>query len=588
MSARRLARRKQVSRPYVAAALGLIGLALAAYAIDVAEPLELETVDARFSVRGSEPAPADVVVVQLDERTLDELEVEYPFPRSVHADVIEHLHLDGARSISYDFHFGGTTSPEEDNALLDALDFAGDVVLAAAELNDRGESRILGGDDVIRDVHARPAFVGVRPDPGGVIRRYPVGVDGLDAFAVQAVAVATGGRPTVGPADGSEEWIEYRGPPGTFRTVSLSRVAKGITPRGTFRDAIVVVGPSAALESHPTPVGEMSGAEIHANAIATTLDGFPLEEAPALIDAGLIVLLGLAAPVAATRLRAPGLLILAAAIAAIFVVGAQAAFEGGEIVAVVYPLGALTLTTGAALASGAAARATARIRAAFARFAPAEVVDDALARGEGDLRDGATRLDATVMFCDLRGFTRFSEALAPERVVQTLNVYLEQMSEAITAHGGTVVDFSGDGIMAVFGAPTAQVDHADRAVAAAREMLHARLPEFNRWLREHGMAGAFRIGIGLNSGPVMSGNVGSQGRVGYTAIGDTTNVASRLESLTKETPYQLLVADSTRQRLAVDPPDLVAVDRVAVRGREKQVEVWSLVGDDQGWGARAK
>ena len=169
----------------------------------------------------------------------------------------------------------------------------------------------------------------------------------------------------------------------------------------------------------------------------------------------------------------------------------------------------------------------------FSRFVPETVVDQVLARTDGDLRLGGVSLEGTVMFTDLRGFTTFAEALPPARVIECLNRYLDEMSDAILAHGGTLVSYMGDGIMAVFGAPIEQADHADRALAAAREMLDERLPTFNAWLRENELSEGFQMGIGLNSGQVMSGNVGSERRLEYTAIGDTTNTAARLEGMTK-------------------------------------------------------
>src|SRR5213083_2381495 len=144
-------------------------------------------------------------------------------------------------------------------------------------------------------------------------------------------------------------------------------------------------------------------------------------------------------------------------------------------------------------------------RDAFARFVPEAVVDQVLADADG-VRLGGVRRVGTVMFSDLRGFTSFSETLEPERVIEALNRYLTAMSEAILDHGGTLVAYMGDGIMAVFGAPLQQEDHADRALAAARDMLE-RLQGFNAWLREEGLHEGFKMGIGLNSGQVMSGHV---------------------------------------------------------------------------------
>jgi adenylate cyclase len=134
----------------------------------------------------------------------------------------------------------------------------------------------------------------------------------------------------------------------------------------------------------------------------------------------------------------------------------------------------------------------------------------------------------------------------------------------------------GDGIMAVFGAPIEADDHADQALATAREMLDERLPRFNAWLRGEGLGEGFRMGIGLNSGPVMSGNVGSERRVEYAAIGDTTNTASRVEGMTKGTPHMLFFTEATRTLLREEPDDVIFVAEFEVRGRQAQVKIWSL------------
>jgi adenylate cyclase len=132
--------------------------------------------------------------------------------------------------------------------------------------------------------------------------------------------------------------------------------------------------------------------------------------------------------------------------------------------------------------------------------------------------------------------------------------------------------------MAVFGAPVECDDHADRAVAAAREMLRDRLPRFNDWAREQGYTDGFRMGIGISSGPAMSGNVGSERRLEYTAIGDTVNTASRIESLTKELGHPVLLSESTLDLLTAPAADAVYVDEVTVRGRNEPTRVWSLAG----------
>jgi adenylate cyclase len=217
-----------------------------------------------------------------------------------------------------------------------------------------------------------------------------------------------------------------------------------------------------------------------------------------------------------------------------------------------------------------------RVRDIFSRFVPEHVVDEVLRRTDDDLRLGGVTLDGTVMFSDLRGFTPFAESLPADAVIEVLNRYVSEMSDAILDNGGTLVAYMGDGIMSVFGAPIEMARHADCALAAAREMLHFRLPRFNEWLSENALGEGFRMGIGLSSGPIMSGTVGSERRLEYTTVGDTTNTASRLEAMTKNTAQSIFIADSTRRSLRQPVDDLVFVDELDVRGKRSKVRLWTL------------
>jgi adenylate cyclase len=253
-------------------------------------------------------------------------------------------------------------------------------------------------------------------------------------------------------------------------------------------------------------------------------------------------------------------------------------FDGGKIVAFVYPLLALIVGAVGSLVVQyfTETRERQRTKLLFSRFVPENVVDQVLDQADDDLRLGGVQREGTVMFSDLRGFTSFAESLPVERVIEVLNVYLGEMSAAILDNGGTLVAYMGDGIMAVFGAPIEQPDHADRALRAAREMLGPRLETFNAYLRDHGLGEGFRMGVGVNSGDVMSGNVGSQRRLEYTAIGDTTNTAARLEAMTKGTPHHLFMAQATVELLRSRPEDLVALGEFEVRGRTQKIRLWSL------------
>jgi class 3 adenylate cyclase len=220
----------------------------------------------------------------------------------------------------------------------------------------------------------------------------------------------------------------------------------------------------------------------------------------------------------------------------------------------------------------------ARVHDVFSRFLPGHVVDDVLERTDEDFRLGGVRTVGTVMFTDLRGFTAFSEGRPPELVIDALNAYFDETSEAILEHGGTLVGYRGDGFLAVFGAPIEVEDHADRALATARNLIDVRLPRFNDWLRSNGVGEEVRMGIGLNSGPFMAGNVGSLRRLEYTVHGDTVNTASRIEGLTKTLRGPILLSESTRAALLRPPANLRPVGEVDVPGRQSAVVLWSVDG----------
>jgi adenylate cyclase len=216
-----------------------------------------------------------------------------------------------------------------------------------------------------------------------------------------------------------------------------------------------------------------------------------------------------------------------------------------------------------------------RVREAFTRFLPEPIAAEMLARSEGEPAIRAVRLWATVMFVDLRGFTALAETLPVEQVIAVLGRFQGTMGDAVIDHGGTLVDYLGDGLMAVFGAPIETIDHADRAVAAARDMATARLADVNAWVRGQGIADGFGMGIGLNSGRVMSGTLGSDRRLDYAVIGDTVNTASRIEQLTKETGHSILVADQTRTNMTGDADDLTFVDEFEIRGKQSRLKLWT-------------
>ncbi len=565
---------------FLAVGFGVTGVWLIAYATHVFRELDLGTVDWRFSIDGK-TKPAGFAVVAIDDETFDRFEA-YPLPRRIHGRVIRRLKADGAKLIAYDVQFSEPAADGEDDVqLLDSARAAGNVVFATTEVDERGKPKFVGIDQgsipYARTAVGNANFV---PDAGGIIRRLAYRIDGLKSFAVVA-AERLSGKP-VEPFAPDDTWIDYFGPAGTVPTYPLSRVADGEFPPGTFRDKVVVVGASAPSlqDLHAVSFGdqEMPGPEIQANAIETIIAGLPLKSVRGWLNFLLVIGLGMLVPLASLRLGLRGALILAVLTAAGFLLGTQIAFANGWVNSLVYPFGALAMSSVGAIGSHYLLTAfeRERVRDVFARFVPAAVVEDVLKRTDKDLRLGGETVDATVMFTDLRGFTSVSEALPATEVIQIVNFYLGEMTEAIQEHGGTLVSYEGDGIMAIFGAPLEQADHADRAIAASREMLAVRLPRFNEWLREQQIGDGFLMGIGLNSGDVVSGMVGAENRLEYTAIGDTTNTAARLQGMTKGTPHSVFLADTVKERLQQQLDDLIFVDEMEVRGRQAKVKLWSL------------
>ena len=578
-------RRSRALACAMAATLGLV-VGFIVYGFDLLQRLELETVDARFSIRGTEAPPDDLILVLIDDVTFDELDEQWPFPRSMHGEVIDAINRDGATAVAYDVQFTEPTVPKEDNFLIGAVGRMGGMTLATEEVDKNGGSNVFGGDAVLERFDARAGNTQFSVDPGGVHRRFPYATRGLESFAVVAQEQRTGEEVSRADFDDDRQaWIDYRGPAGTFPALHYSDVLNGDFEPGTFAGKTVIVGASAATlqDVHSTSVAGdelMAGSEIQANAIATLADGNPLRDAPGALDVALIGLLGIAVPGMSLRVRPLLALLGGALLAAGFLVFAQIGFEQGTIVAVVPALLALSISAAGAMIAHYSLDAVDRIRLrhTFGRFVPGPVIDEALEAVGDDLRLNGVRREATVLFSDLRGFTSLAESLTPEQVIDVLNHYLTEMSEAIMGHGGTLVAYMGDGIMAIFGAPLEQPDHAARALEAAREMIGPRLTAFNEWLTETGISTEpVRMGVGLNSGDVMSGNVGSPNRLEYTAVGDTTNTASRLEGMTKGTPHSLFVAGSTRELAErTAPSGLTLIGEMDVRGRAGKLDVWGL------------
>jgi response regulator RpfG family c-di-GMP phosphodiesterase len=347
---------------------------------------ERQTLSARFQLRHV-PRPKGIVVVAIDDVTFSDIRRQWPFPRSLHGKLVDRLHGAGAKEIVYDVQFTEPTSPREDMSLYDAIGRAGGAVLATTEVSADGHTNVLGGDDNLAAVGAVAASSSLPVDGDGLKSRFERKIDGLSSLAVVASRRAGGPhlKASAFPPDGA--WIDYRGGPGTFPTVSFSSVLAGRFDPALFKDAVVVVGATAPSlqDIHSTPAGHgpMPGPEVEANAIWTALHGLPLRSAPDGLDLLLILACAALPALAASRLRITFAAPIAPAAGLAYLVGAQAAFEHGLIVPVAAPMATLVVATVATIVASHTVESSERRRVADEN----EVLDERVRQRTAELAE---------------------------------------------------------------------------------------------------------------------------------------------------------------------------------------------------------
>lgn len=549
-----------------------------------------------LSTIGGPPLPDDsAIIVAIDEPSLAEIKSQWPWPRSLHARLVTSLRAAGAKVIGLDIIFSEPSTPEEDEALAAAL--GPDVVLA-------GDETIVTSDQADQFIRVEPleiftangasvgiASVGLSRD--GVLRQIPGYFDGFAA----TIATAAGEAVEI-PDDG--RLIQAFGGPRTYRTVSYYQALDpdNFLPPGFFRGKTVVVGLSlqnapsiesggadAFATSYTVHNGRLTaGAEIQ----ATILDNLRF-------DRSISELAGL---------PRQAILLLAVLLAAMLVhrqTGWFTIVAGTVVIAFLFFASYLALRTGAVFASpvapgfafvvvaaGQAAldyaqerRNRRQITRAFSQYlAPALVAE--LAKDPGKLKLGGEKRRLSILFCDVRGFTTISEQLKddPQQLTTLINRLLTPLSDIVLSHGGTIDKYIGDCLMAFWNAPLDDPDHAVNAVSAALEML-ASMDGLNAELqREAEAAGrAFfplRIGIGINTGDCVVGNMGSQQRFDYSALGDSVNLAARLESASKSYAVSLLIGEATAHEVAA-VFDVFELDMINVKGKLEATRVFTAV-----------
>lgn len=568
---------------------------LAAWFMTLLPPVELADLkgyDLLHALRRPSAPPPEIAIVAIDESSFSEIGRQWPWPRSLHARLVEVLAAEGASVVAFDVLFAEPSKPGEDAALCRSIRSHGRVVLAADIEYLHGKT--YAGEMVVEPFEdlldgASVGIAAVPLDPDGVVRRHP-SLSGGQRSLAEAVAALYAGKHLRAP-EGA--WIRYLGPPGTFAMVSYYQglAPSEFLPKGFFKDKIVLVGRAvktspepgrSGLDLFPTPFlfssGSrlMAGVEIHANMIHGLLQGrwvTRLSRGGSLaLFVSLAAVVGLVQtgwkPLRSGLLTSLCLVLYGAGVSAAFLVRDAWLPTLPAVLCFVLPYGAA-----GARAYLQSERKRRQIRNVFARYLSPAVLRSVLSHPE-DVRLGGHRAEVTVLFTDLAGFTGLAEKLEPEAVGKVLNLYFTEMTRIVFAHKGTIDKFIGDSIMAFWGTPLADDEHAANACRAALAM-QARMATLREEMRREGLP-ELRMRIGIHAGEVLVGNFGSSELYNYTILGDAVNLASRLEGANKDLGTEILASRAVVERAG---PAVRAkpLGRIQVRGRAEGIEVFELL-----------
>ncbi len=597
---------RRPARLFAAAALVLAALEI--FFLHAARPLENLLLDAFVKRHAASVAPdPDVVILDIDERSLAIMQGEagrFPWPRAVYAALLEGLMAQKPRAVVFDILFveRDKLQPDSDRAFAEAVAPHANIFFSMVRLDPAADAKGPRAADLaplvglVRGRDADPeATIGLVPpmalppalwrggpinyleDADRIGRRYLLRqvVGGWEIPSLPARIALDLGFPL---PDSDDLILAWRGRANGMPAVPFGEVYRNIVngkpPAADLAGKIVVIGASAPGlgDAKATPLsGKQPGVEILATAIENLKNGRWMRRAPPWLPFGIALVLVAALYATFARNVSAGRSAAGLGGASALVLGASW-LAAGQLVLfpVLVPLGAAWLYYVAASLAAYMKERRAREQAVamFSRFVNPHVVRQLLERG-GLQGAGQTR-QVTLLFSDIRGFTALSETRPPEEVVAILNRYFTRQVEVIFRHGGSLDKFIGDAIMAFWGAPLDDAEHARRAVACALDMAD----ELRAFKAELGAAGeGFDVGIGVHSGPAVVGLIGSERRREYTSIGDTVNLASRIEGLTKEAGRRILVSRETLEQ-CVGAFEFVSCGTWPVKGRAQPVELF--------------
>lgn len=599
------------------------------------ETLEDKFYDWRYKIRGPLKAPETVVIAAIDEKSLERMG-RWPWSRDRLAELVEKLDQAGAAVIVFDIILSeaekndallGKTIGEVGNVLMPVVfDFhqkakppENKVLVQAAfksianperfnQYNPIGGKRVLLPVPLILQEAMALGHINMFPDRDGTLRweTLVVEYDGylFPSIDLRAAAVFLGipsdrmilkategiqlGAKRTIPTDRyGRLLIHYYGFEKSFPHISISDILEEKVDPKSLQGKIVLVGATAIgiYDLRVTPFSPaMAGIEKHANVIGSILENIMVRKSTFTLNLVILIASGLLCTLLIPRLKATGASITILSALLLILLSAYFLFVyWGLWVYSAYPsLTILFIYIGAMAYNYATEeRYARRVRAMFSSYVTERVVNE-LIKNPDLARLGGDRREVTVLFSDVVGFTTFSEKNAPEQVVAILNEYLEAMTEVVFRWEGTLDKFIGDAIVAFWGAPLIQSNHAQLATCCALHMIK-RLKELQEKWEKEGKP-VLDCGIGINTGEVLVGNIGAEGKkMDYTVIGDHVNLGARLESLTRKYKAHILISEFTLNKIreaiasnALGHFSAVGMGRVIVKGKKLPVGIYEL------------
>ena len=605
--------------------------------IPVLQWLELRSVDWRFGWRGPIRATGDVVVIAIDEKSLHQ-EGRWPWPREKTAALVREINRAGPDFLGMDIIFAEPAPG--DAALAQALRERNNVILgyffyqnvwelekAEIDVEKMAESlrsilptsfpKLSGLEEALPKMFGVisnvPALAGASlsqgyfnavPDPDGVIRRFPLMVTyqdvifpsmGLETFSRREggfdpipVKEADGtlrgisvGRRFVPTNRWGEMMINYRGGTEIFSVYSAADFLRGKIKPDELKGKTALIGATAIgiYDLRVTPISSnLPGILVQANLLDNLYRGdFLIRNLwTQLGSIGWMLVMTVILAVTLPRIRIVTGLFVTLNIIALYGLFAHRFFIRGYVLSLVAPtlelltvFGLITIYRGLT-----EERQKRRLRKAFQSYLHPDLVKE-LTENLDKLKLGGEHADCTILFSDVRNFTTISEKMNPETLVELMNSYFDPIAKVIIQEGGYIDKFIGDAVMAVFGAPKKTKDHALRACKAAFAMNRTVKELEPIFQKKYGIP-AFHVGIGLNTGDVVVGNIGTKERLNYTVMGDAVNLASRLESATKELGSAMVMSEATYERVK-NYVEARFIDEIMVKGKAEKIRVYELV-----------